>query len=187
MFLFLINEYYYIRYILQVAHELDDEEAWLREKLLLASSNDYGRDLPSTQNLRKRHKRLEAELKSHEPIIENLGGVIARLPSNNLEELKRRCRDLLSGWKELEDLVEQRGLRLEQNLAYYNWQALIGEEVAWLAESTGLMDGKRECGDTLAQAQSLIKKHEAFETDLGVHTDRVTNLIKKVILKYLIK
>lgn len=41
-----------------------------REKKLLVSSVDYGRDLTGVQNLRKKHKRLEAELGAHEPAIQ---------------------------------------------------------------------------------------------------------------------
>lgn len=41
-----------------------------REKKLLVNSEDYGRDLTGVQNLKKKHKRLEAELGSHEPAIQ---------------------------------------------------------------------------------------------------------------------
>ena len=41
-----------------------------REKKLLVGSDDYGRDLTGVQNLRKKHKRIEAEISSHEPTIE---------------------------------------------------------------------------------------------------------------------
>lgn len=37
-----------------------------REKKLLTSSEDYGKDLTGVQNLRKKHQRLEAELNNHE-------------------------------------------------------------------------------------------------------------------------
>lgn len=43
---------------------------FFREKKLLVSSEDYGRDLTGVQNLRKKHKRLEAELAAHEPAIQ---------------------------------------------------------------------------------------------------------------------
>lgn len=33
-------------------------------------SDDYGRDLTGVQNLKKKHKRLETELASHEPAIQ---------------------------------------------------------------------------------------------------------------------
>lgn len=54
----------------QFLRDIDDEEAWIKEKKLLVSSDDYGRDLTGVQNLRKKHKRLEAELSSHEPTIQ---------------------------------------------------------------------------------------------------------------------
>ena len=44
-----------------------------REKKLLVGSDDYGRDLTGVQNLRKKHKRIEAEISSHEPTIEVSG------------------------------------------------------------------------------------------------------------------
>lgn len=48
-----------------------------REKKLLVSSEDYGRDLTGVQNLRKKHKRLEAELAAHEPAIQVRGPLAA--------------------------------------------------------------------------------------------------------------
>ena len=39
---------------------------------MLFSSDDYGRDLTGVQNLKKKHKRLESELASHEPTIKSV-------------------------------------------------------------------------------------------------------------------
>ena len=41
----------------------------LREKKLLASSEDYGKDLTGVQNLRRKHQRLETEIHNHEPKV----------------------------------------------------------------------------------------------------------------------
>jgi spectrin alpha len=46
------------------------ETLFFREKKLLVGSDDYGRDLTGVQNLKKKHKRLETELASHEPAIQ---------------------------------------------------------------------------------------------------------------------
>jgi len=51
-------------------HEVVQMSCVYREKKLLVGSDDYGRDLTGVQNLRKKHKRLEAELSSHEPSIQ---------------------------------------------------------------------------------------------------------------------
>lgn len=50
--------------------DIADEESWIKEKKLLVGSDDYGRDLTGVQNLKKKHKRLESELASHEPTIQ---------------------------------------------------------------------------------------------------------------------
>nr|CAD7266031.1 unnamed protein product [Timema shepardi] len=54
----------------QFFRDIADEESWIKEKKLLVGSDDYGRDLTGVQNLKKKHKRLEAELGSHEPAIQ---------------------------------------------------------------------------------------------------------------------
>merc|ERR1719412_3069403 len=53
----------------QFFRDIADEESWIKEKKLLVGSDDYGRDLTGVQNLKKKHKRLESELASHEPTI----------------------------------------------------------------------------------------------------------------------
>lgn len=52
--------------------DIADEESYIKEKKLLVNSDDYGRDLTGVQNLKKKHKRLEAELASHEPSIQSV-------------------------------------------------------------------------------------------------------------------
>ena len=56
----------------QFFRDIDDEEAWIREKRLLVSSEDFGRDLIAVQNLKKKHKRLEGEIATHEPTINTI-------------------------------------------------------------------------------------------------------------------
>jgi spectrin alpha len=54
----------------QFFRDIADEESWIKEKKLLVGSDDYGRDLTGVENLKKKHKRLEQELSSHEPTIQ---------------------------------------------------------------------------------------------------------------------
>ena len=56
----------------QFFRDIADEESWIKEKKLLVGSDDYGRDLTGVQNLKKKHKRLESELASHEPTIKSV-------------------------------------------------------------------------------------------------------------------
>uniref|UniRef100_A0A673AS36 Spectrin alpha chain, non-erythrocytic 1 n=1 Tax=Sphaeramia orbicularis TaxID=375764 RepID=A0A673AS36_9TELE len=159
----------------QFFRDLDDEESWIKEKKLLVSSEDYGRDLTGVQNLRKKHKRLEAELGAHEPAIQSVLDTGKKLSDDNTigqEEIQQRLAQFVDHWKELKDLS---GARLEESLEYQQFVANVEEEEAWINEKLNLV-GSEDYGDTLAAVQGLLKKHEAFETDFTVHRDRVNDV-----------
>ena len=148
---------------------------------MLVSSEDYGRDLTSVQNLRKKHKRLDAELASHEPSIQQvqeLGQKLLNESNIGARDIEKRCTHLNENWQELKDLTAQRGAKLDQSLAYQNWCAAIEEELSWINEKQHVLSSG-ECGNTLAAAQGLIKKHDAFETDFNVHKERLHEIIKQ--------
>uniref|UniRef100_A0A8C9RAW9 Spectrin alpha chain, non-erythrocytic 1 n=1 Tax=Scleropages formosus TaxID=113540 RepID=A0A8C9RAW9_SCLFO len=162
----------------QFFRDLDDEESWIKEKKLLVSSEDYGRDLTGVQNLRKKHKRLEAELAAHEPAIQSVLETGKKLSDDNTigqEEIQQRLAQFVEHWKELKDLAAARGQRLEESLEYQQFVANVEEEEAWINEKLNLV-ASEDYGDTLAAVQGLLKKHEAFETDFTVHRDRVNDV-----------
>ena len=50
--------------------------------------------------------------------------------------------------------------------------AKIEEEEAWVSEKQQLLTVP-DLGENMAAVQGLLKKHDAFETDLSVHNDKV--------------
>ncbi|PNI69024.1 SPTAN1 isoform 12 [Pan troglodytes] len=162
----------------QFFRDMDDEESWIKEKKLLVGSEDYGRDLTGVQNLRKKHKRLEAELAAHEPAIQGVLDTGKKLSDDNTigkEEIQQRLAQFVEHWKELKQLAAARGQRLEESLEYQQFVANVEEEEAWINEKMTLV-ASEDYGDTLAAIQGLLKKHEAFETDFTVHKDRVNDV-----------
>ena len=167
--------------LFQFCRDLDDEEAWIKEKKLLVSSEDYGRDLASVQNLRKKHKRLDAELQSHEPAVQQLQDIAQKLLTESnigTRDIEKRVEQLSSNWNELKELSNQRGDRLDQSLKYQNWLATLEEELSWINEKQHVIQSN-ELGSSLPSAQGLIKKHDAFETDFNVHKERLFDLINQ--------
>merc|ERR1712183_152137 len=53
--------------------------------------------------------------------------------------------------------------------------AKIEEEEAWISEKQQLLTVP-DLGDNMAAVQGLLKKHDAFETDISVHGDRCTDI-----------
>lgn len=165
----------------QFLRDIDDEEAWIKEKKLLVGSEDYGKDLTGVQNLRKKHKRLDAELASHEPAIQAVQEMGEKLISEsdiNTTDIKDRLEQLSKSWEELKQMAENRGRMLEESYAFQQFSANVDEEEAWIAEKQRLLVGG-DLGDTMAAVQGLLKKHEVFETDFQVHRDRCQEVQKE--------
>ncbi|CAH8834837.1 unnamed protein product [Trichobilharzia szidati] len=158
---------------------IDDEEAWIREKKILVSSEDYGRDLIGVRNLRKKHERIENEVAAHDPFIKQ---VIAQgeeltvgVQLADPEEVRKRMQRLQSAWEELQGLSALRRQKLEESLAYQDFIDGVEEEEAWILEKQHLLSSE-DYGDTLAAVQGLLKKHDAFESDLNVHNEKCKEL-----------
>uniref|UniRef100_G3W7Y5 Spectrin alpha chain, erythrocytic 1 n=1 Tax=Sarcophilus harrisii TaxID=9305 RepID=G3W7Y5_SARHA len=161
--------------LFQFFQDLDDEESWIKEKLLRVSSKDYGRDLPGVQNLQRKHKRLEGELDAHEPAIQGVLETAEKLGDSDAvgrEEIQERLAQLVQHWNELKELANTRGLRLDESQNYLQFMEYAEEEEAWINEKMALV-AQGDTGDILPATQSLLKKHEALKNDFVNHETRV--------------
>jgi len=165
----------------QFFRDIADEESWIKEKKLLVTSDDYGRDLTGVQNLRKKHKRFESELASHEPAIQAVqaaGQQLIDVSQLGGAEIEQRLKQLTDVWDELKGMSSARGRKLEESIIYQQFLAKIEEEEAWISEKQQLLTVP-DLGDNMAAVQGLIKKHDAFETDIAVHRDRCTDICEE--------
>lgn len=162
----------------QFFRDIADEESWTKEKKLLVGSDDYGRDLTGVQNLKKKHKRLEAELASHEPAIQAVqeaGEKLIDVSNLGVPEIEQRLKALNQAWAELKNLAATRGQKLDESLIYQQFLAKVEEEEAWITEKQQLLSVE-DYGDSMATVQGLLKKHDAFETDFAAHHDRSSDI-----------
>ncbi|KHN74467.1 Spectrin alpha chain [Toxocara canis] len=96
----------------QFIRDIDDEESWIKEKKLLVSSDDYGRDLTGVQNLRKKHRRLDNELASHEPqmqLVREKGLELLQSSDVCVPEIRQRMAALEESWDQIRNITGQRG------------------------------------------------------------------------------
>jgi len=162
----------------QFFRDIADEESWIKEKKLLVTSDDYGRDLTGVQNLKKKHKRFENELASHEPAIQSVqeaGQQLIDVSQLGGAEIEQRLKQLTDVWEELKEMSTSRGRKLEESIIFQQFLAKVEEEEAWISEKQQLLTVP-DLGDNMAAVQGLIKKHDAFETDLAVHGERCNDI-----------
>lgn len=156
----------------QFFRDIADEESWIKEKRLLVTSEDYGRDLIAVQNLKKKHKRLEFELSCHESTLQSVqeaGQSLIDSAQFGGDETKDRLRQLDDVWIELKQVAATRSQKLDESIVYQQFLAKIEEEEAWITEKKRLLTVP-DLGENMASVQSLLKKHEAFLADLSVHS-----------------
>jgi len=68
-----------------------------------------------------------------------------------------------------------RGQKLDESITYQQFLAKIEEEEAWISEKQQLLTVP-DLGENMAAVQGLLKKHDAFETDLSVHSERCNEI-----------
>jgi len=162
----------------QFFRDMVDEESWIKEKKLLVASDDYGRDLAGVQNLRKKHKRLEADLAGHGPAIKSVQDAGQRLmveSSVGAPEIEQRLQNLEQNWLELQSMSNQRNQKLAESEEFQKFLSRVDEEEAWIREKKQSLSGP-DPNDTMAAVQCLLKKHDVMETEFQNHLDRVDEL-----------
>lgn len=93
------------------AHEIqrfnrdaDETVAWIAEKDVVLSSDDYGRDLASVQTLQRKHEGVERDLAALEDKVSTLGEEADRLcgiHADHANQIKAKRAEIVSYWESL--------------------------------------------------------------------------------------
>lgn len=162
----------------QFFRDMVDEESWIKEKKLLVSSDDFGRDHAGVQNLIKKHKRFESDLKAHNPSImavRDAGQKLMKESSVGVPEIEQRLQNLEQNWQDLQNLSAIRNKKLAESQEYQEFLSHIDEEEAWINEKQQLLSAS-DFGDTMAAVQGLLKKHVVMEAEFANHRERCGDL-----------
>lgn len=93
------------------AHEIqrfnrdaDETVAWITEKDVVLSSDDFGRDLASVQTLQRKHEGVERDLAALEDKVMTLGQEAARLCGihpDHADQIKAKHQEIENNWESL--------------------------------------------------------------------------------------
>jgi len=164
----------------QFFRTISNLESIIKEMKILVNSNEFGNNLNSVLNLRKKHKRLEQEIISHEPAIQSVQDIGQKLmeKSNFVPEIEQRLNALEKSWLELKQGYVNRNNSLDEMLLYHQFLSKVDEEEAFIAEKQKLFNIENY-GDSMAAVQGLLKKHEtSFENDFALHKNRIRDLVE---------
>merc|ERR550519_2731185 len=162
----------------QLFRDVEDEEAWIREKEPIVNSTNRGRDLIGVQNLIKKHQASMAEINNHESRIDAVSHTAQLMVEDGhfaSDEIKNRLTALHDHWSQLKEKANQRKQDLDDSLQAHQYFADATEAESWMKEKEPLA-GNADYGKDEDASEALLKKHEALMSDLEAFGNTIADL-----------
>ncbi|XP_012865444.1 PREDICTED: spectrin beta chain, non-erythrocytic 5 [Dipodomys ordii] len=164
--------------LLQFLRDADEELAWVREKLPLATTQDTGQSLSAVQHLQEKHQNLECEMSSHEALSQVVVGTGHKLLQAGhfaAMEVAARVQQLEEATAQLRAATSRRRLVLQQAREAQQFLTELLEAGSWLAEKSRALDSE-DMGRHAEATQALLRQLEAIKRDLEGFSQHVEQL-----------
>ncbi|XP_062061690.1 spectrin beta chain, non-erythrocytic 5 [Lepus europaeus] len=164
--------------LMRFFRDVEEEMAWVQEKLPLATAQDCGQSLSAVQHLQEKHQNLENELSSHEAltrVVLGTGHKLVRAGHFAAREVAARVQELEAAMEHLGAEVARRRLRLRQAQEAQQFVTELLEAASWLAERGCVVDSE-DMGQCAEATQALLRRLEATRRDLEAFGPRLERL-----------
>ncbi|XP_076180871.1 spectrin beta chain, non-erythrocytic 5 kst isoform X3 [Ptiloglossa arizonensis] len=158
--------------------ELDAELQWIKDHLPQASSTTLGQNLHQAQTLHKKHKKLEAEIAGHQPMIDKTsasGQALIDQAHPEKKKIRELCDELDDAWRDLQEKAGERSKALDLSLKAQEFFFEAGEVESWLNEKNDVLSST-DYGRDRDAATKLLTKHKAVELELDTYNGIVTEM-----------
>uniref|UniRef100_A0A3Q1HMS2 Spectrin beta chain n=1 Tax=Anabas testudineus TaxID=64144 RepID=A0A3Q1HMS2_ANATE len=156
--------------------ELEESEAWIREKSSILGAQGYGKDLSSVLRLLQKHKTLAGELLAHRSLLQQ----ILSEKSFGTVGIQEHIMEVKGEWKRLEDQAAQHLGHLQEALNFFQFSTETDDLVAWLQDAYRLVSSE-DFGHDEYSTQSLLKKHRGVSEAVDKHRLHVVALRKHMV------
>ena len=162
----------------QLFRDVEDEEAWIREKEPIVASTNRGKDLIGVQNLIKKHQTMLTEINNHEPRIDAVSQTAQHMVEEGhfaSDDIKYRLGNLHDHWNQLKEKAAQRKQDLDDSLQAHQYFTDANEAESWIREKESIA-GNADYGKDEDSSEALLKRHEAFMSDLAAFGNTIKDL-----------
>lgn len=160
---------------------LDEFNRWMDEVESHLSSEDYGKDLASVNNLLKKHELLEADVNRHLEVCDSITETDTKFFNSNhfmKDEIHEKAMLALKRYHSLHEPMTIRRDNLEDSLQLHHFFRDAEDEVQWLNEKEPQAASK-DLGTSLSSVQSLQKKHQALEAEILSQEPLISSLLQR--------
>ncbi|XP_061172689.1 spectrin beta chain, non-erythrocytic 5-like [Saccostrea echinata] len=161
--------------------EADDVTNWIADKVVIASSEDYGQDLEHVEVLQQKFEDFLHDLNSSEERVTNINVMATEMIEANhfeSEAIKKKSEEVTQQWSELKEVAKARQEALAAAKEVHMYGRDADDTLDWIQEKEGLVSTE-DYGHDLESVQSLISKHEGFERDLAAISEQVEAITKE--------
>merc|ERR550534_920132 len=162
------------------AHEIqrfnrdaDETVAWITEKDVVLSSDDFGRDLASVQTLQRKHEGVERDLAALEDKVMTLGQEAARLCGihpDHADQIKSKHQEIESNWESLTGKAKERKRRLDDSYFLHRFLSDFRDLVNWIHDMKAIIAAD-ELAKDVAGAEALLERHQEHRGEIDARID----------------
>ncbi|XP_061199763.1 spectrin beta chain, non-erythrocytic 5 [Neopsephotus bourkii] len=159
----------------QFFRDVEEELAWVHEKLPMASSKDYGQSLSTVQSLQEKHQNLENEISSRDALTKavlSAGQKLVRGGHSASRKIMEHLKELETSVETLKAEAQERRQRLMQSYEAHLFLNELLEVEAWLAERSFILETS-DYGKNEESTQALLRKLEATKLDMDGFRPRI--------------
>ncbi|XP_069573815.1 spectrin beta chain, non-erythrocytic 5 [Brachyistius frenatus] len=154
--------------LFQFYRDLEEEVAWLSERLPSITAKDWGSSLSSSQHLLHKHQAMTQEISSRAPLVQAVqeaGRSLVRGRHFASHDIRERLEDLKSLHEELTMEAEKKGKLLQEAVSIHTFLAEVSELQLWLEEQRAGLES-RDCGRSEEVTEALLRKLDSVDVEL---------------------
>lgn len=160
---------------------LDEYNSWMDEIESHLSSEDYGKDLVSVNNLLKKHEMLEADVTHHSDTCDQITKTDTKFFNSNhfmKDEVHEKAMNAIKRYHSLHEPMTIRRDNLDDSLLLHQFLRDTDDELQWLNEKE-TQAASKDLGTSLTAVQSLQKKHQALEAEILSQEPLISSLLQR--------
>uniref|UniRef100_A0A3Q3IUH0 Calponin-homology (CH) domain-containing protein n=1 Tax=Monopterus albus TaxID=43700 RepID=A0A3Q3IUH0_MONAL len=154
--------------LFQFSRDLEEEAAWLSDRLASITARDWGSSLSSTQQLLHKHQAVMQEISSRGPLVQAVqeaGHSLVRGRHFASHDIRERLQELKSLHEELMTEAEKRGKLLREALSIHTFLTEVSELELWLDEQQAGLES-RDCGRSEELTEALLRRLDSVDVEL---------------------
>lgn len=162
------------------AHEIqrfnrdaDESIAWISEKDVILSSDEYGRDLASIQALQRKHEGVERDLAALQDKVLTLGLEAERLCQihpDHAGQIQQKHEEIVNNWEMLVDKAKDRKSKLDDSYALHRFLAEYRDLISWINDMKSIISAD-ELAKDVAGAEALLERHQEHKGEIDARED----------------